>query len=175
MINVEWKRTLEEGYGQLDIDTRELRVIKLEELREIKRKANEGWERSLKPARRKMTEEKKGGKSGDHTKDVDESKGRVGDPRFLAIMERVTQRECELLGIATPPSTTNVQVNVFDALAGQTEADPVEQRMKELLENRKRLALAMAGKDESSAGEVIEVVPEVNHCPLPGSMWPTLG
>jgi predicted transcriptional regulator len=155
-------------------DYEHIKTVQLAKLGLIQQQAWEQWHRSKRPKKKKVETEQQGGKGGGFSRDTEETLGRLGDPRYLAVIQRAVEKECELLGL-NDQKVTNVQVNVFDALAGQTEADPVEARMKELLENRKRLALAMAGKDESGAGEVIEVVPEVNHCPLPGSMWPTLG
>lgn len=92
-------RRVREEWLQSRVNNYDLAVAEeLARLDDVIAKANEGWERSLRDAEKRVTEsDEKGGVS-----ERIEKAGQAGDPRFLQVILSALQQRQRILGLLTP-------------------------------------------------------------------------
>jgi hypothetical protein len=94
-IEAEWAKS-----GVMDLNVAKTRALAKND--EVERQAWAAWQRSCKDAETmEVTGTSQGGKSKpEKVKRI--TKGQVGDPRFLAIIQECGKRRCEILGLDAP-------------------------------------------------------------------------
>ncbi len=159
-ISYDWKQVLTRLKKERSDDAEAHRQRVLEQYGEVKREAWGAWEKSLRDAEKRVEEEvpegpcpvcdgsgERGkarcdkcagtGEVGGIIKIVRTLEGRVGDPRFLNVIETSLAAERELLGVDAPKRMDVRQLNVdWDVLAGEIPldvADAIEERIREAL------------------------------------------
>lgn len=124
-------------------DCKIVRDVKLEEYAEVKREAWAAWEKS-KQQKVRMVRTTFTTATGDKETVTEQRDGSCGDPRFLAIIDKVLQAERELLGLNAP---TEVKADVKSQTTYAIDWDAVANHkggVPQVVEERIRLALGHA-------------------------------
>jgi biotin operon repressor len=101
---------------QTAIDLDEYKGRELAEIALAKKKAWEGWEKSCQEFKAKtLTARADDEKAAQPYSQVIHTESRVGNPRFLAEISRLIERECKLLGLDAPAKIEAEGVIVIDS------------------------------------------------------------
>jgi len=116
MVHRDIKAIEEEWRQRSAINLDEYKAAKLAEIALSKKKAWEGWNRSCEEFKAKTLTARAGDENTirPHTQQI-HTETRVGDPRFLAEINRLIERECKLLGLDAPAKVETEGVIVIDS------------------------------------------------------------
>ena len=125
MISYDLKAIQEQWRQRTAIDIDEYKAAKLAEIALSKQKAWEGWNRSCEEFKSRTVSGKPVQVKDDRGNVITESlkptsqtihtETRIGDPRFLAEINRLIERECKLLGLDAPARIETEGVIVIDS------------------------------------------------------------
>jgi len=146
----------------------EMRVRHTQQLQDIRRKAMEGWERSLEDSVTKEDEDGMGAK-GFISKTKTTIKGQAGDPRFLSIAKDCIESVGKIWGIneSEPENKVPINVNVGVSVIAR-EAMQNAPEFLEYLEQRKldeyRDSVVVGGDDERGEVQVSAASGDAQSC-----------
>lgn len=163
-VGHDYRIVMRELAGEVAEDVQVIRQVKLEELAEMKREAWQAWEKS-KEQKVRVTRSTFENERGIREQVTEQRDGSCGDPRFLAVLDRVITAERELLGL-NPPKEVKAEVSgtVAHGIDWEAVADAASSR-KALTEVEDRIRAALgppqAGEvrvGKPALGEVIEAL-----------------